>query len=146
MPVEFCPFAPIIVCHQLDEKGEVLCEENTVPESKCPSVVFPGEVIVAGKTGWHLELAEKFSMQGEFVVREKRIFLLIRAVQEYFISPCFTGGNTKKPDKQEHEHMLFFKIHKLILSGRPGEIVSRSHNEADIPGQSIHSLRWPNFG
>jgi hypothetical protein len=46
----------------LDEEGKVLRDENTVPESKRPSVVFSGQVIVAGKTGWHLELAEKFSM------------------------------------------------------------------------------------
>jgi hypothetical protein len=63
--------------YQLGEKREVFCDENMIPESKSPSVFFSGKVVVTGKMGGELELAEKFSMEGEFVMRKKRIFFFI---------------------------------------------------------------------
>ena len=58
------------MCYQLGEKRKVFCDEDAIPESKSPSVVFSGEVIVAGKIWGQLELTEKIPMQGEFVVRK----------------------------------------------------------------------------
>ena len=59
-------------------------------------------------------------MEGEFIIRKKRIFFCIEAVHENFITmKRFAGRGTKETDKQENDQKLFFKIHKLILSSFP---------------------------
>jgi hypothetical protein len=112
MPVEFCPFTPVIMRHKLSKKREVFSDEDAIPESKSPSVFFPGEIIVTGKIRGKLELAEKFTMKSEFVIREQRIFFFVGAVNEDFISvQRFAYTETKKAEKHNQYKKDIFKIH-----------------------------------
>ena len=100
MPVELRPFAPVVMRHKLGEKREIFGDENFVPESEGPPVVFPGEVVVAGKIGGKLKLAVKFPMNRQLFCRKQRVFCFVGAIHENFVSvQRITPQHKKEDDK-----------------------------------------------
>lgn len=63
IPIEFRPFASIVVGHKLSEKRDVFSKENGSVKSIVPPIFRTCEIIVAGKGSGKLKLPKKLSMK-----------------------------------------------------------------------------------
>ena len=63
IPIEFRPFASIVMGNKLSEKREFISKENGSAKSIVPSVFKACEIIVAGKCAGKLKLSKKLSVK-----------------------------------------------------------------------------------
>jgi hypothetical protein len=102
-----------------DELAEKVCplsEKDDISKPIVPPVFFSAEVVVAGKGGWELPLAEKLAVKMNLLFQAERLFIGIGTVDKDFIAiNIFKKEKAGKEKKKTSCFPLTLRIHNMFL-------------------------------
>jgi len=85
VPVKFSAAMIVVMSHELGKENCVFCNKNDVSKPIIPSICCSTEIIITGKRARKLEMAEKLSMESDFLFLVDRFFLKIGTVDKDYI-------------------------------------------------------------
>jgi len=102
-----------------DELGLKTCslgEKDDISKSIIPSVFCSAEVIVAGKRGWELPLAEELAVNMNLLFQAERLYIGIGAVDKDFIAiDRFKKEKAGKERKKINCFPMTLRVHNMFL-------------------------------
>jgi hypothetical protein len=114
MPVKFGAAMIIVMSYQLGKEDRVFGNKDNVSKPIIPSICQATEIIITGKCAGKLQLAEKLSMERDFLFSADRLFLKIGTVdKEYVRINWIRNKKTWKQQKGKNNNYAFSKIHSL---------------------------------
>lgn len=85
MPVKFSAATIVVMSHELGKEDCVFRNKNDVSKSIIPSICCSTEIIITRKRARKLEMAEKLSVEGDFLFLVDRLFLKIGTVDKDYV-------------------------------------------------------------
>ncbi len=85
MPIEFSAATIVVMSHELGKEDCVFRNKDDVSKPIIPSICCSTEIIITGKRAGKLEMAEKLSMEGDFLFLADRLFLKIGTVDKEYV-------------------------------------------------------------
>lgn len=85
MPVKFGAAMIVVMSYELGKEGCVFRNKDNISKPIIPSICYSTEIIITGKSAGKLEMAEKLSMESDFLFLADRFFLKIGTVDKDYV-------------------------------------------------------------
>lgn len=85
MPVKFSAAMIVVMSHELGKEDRVFRKKYDISKPIIPSICCSTEIIATGKSARKLEMAEKLSMENDFLFLVDRLFLKIRTIDKNYV-------------------------------------------------------------